>query len=46
MIVITIEKKHQSTNDGSGFVDQELDLSSQLSHNDTVANDANTHMFS
>ena len=40
-----MEKKHQSTNDGSGFIDQELDLSSQLSHNDTVANDATTHMF-
>ena len=40
-----MEKKHQSTNDGSGFIDQELDLSSQLSHNDTVANDATTRMF-
>ena len=41
-----MEKKHHSTNNGSGFVDQELDLSSQLPHNDTVANDATTYMFS
>ena len=41
-----MEKKHQSTNDGSGFIDQELDLSSQFPHNDAVANNATTRMFS
>ena len=37
-----MEKK--SSNDGNTFVEQELDLSSQLPHNDSVTNDATTCM--
>ena len=33
-------KKHQSSNDGSAFVDQELDLSPELTHNVTFADNA------
>ena len=46
MIIITNEKKHQSSNDGSTFIDQKLKTSPQLFHNDTFANDATTCMFS
>ena len=34
----------KSSNDGNTFVEQELDLSSQLPRNDTVTNDATTCM--
>ena len=41
-----MEKKHRSFNNGNPFIDQKLNLSPQLSHNDTVPNDATTHTFS
>ena len=41
-IVITNGKK--SSNDGNTFIEQELNLSSQLPRNDTVTNDATTYM--
>ena len=34
----------KSSNDGNTFIEQELDLSSQLPRNDMVTNDATTYM--
>ena len=45
-IIITNGKKHQSSNNRNAFIDKELDLSPQLSHDDTFAKDATAHMFS